>query len=151
MSRRISGNKGFVGLPLEDHDDDEDDSNDMNSSVHSGISRRRSLGGRRRSSFGSHSSKSPGSSAEQSRIAEMYKNVIKMSSENVRIWMNVGTEYRPEFYQQSNLNLLSNLLSSQKINDKNSWNLDLIDHMGNLIKGDATGSRGVNFQKVKIS
>ena len=84
MSRRISGNKGFVGLALEDHDDDEDDSNDMNSSVHSGISRRRSLGGRRRSSFGSHSAKSPGSSAEQSRIAEMYKNVIKMSSENVR-------------------------------------------------------------------
>jgi hypothetical protein len=94
MSRRISGNKGFVGLPVEDNDDDEDDSNDM-SSVHSGISRRRSLGGRRRSSFGSHSSKSPGSSAEQSRIAEMYKNVIKMSSENVRITNSVDREYCP--------------------------------------------------------
>lgn len=83
LKRRLSSNKGLLGLNVED-DDDEDESNDMNSSGYGGISRRRSLGGRRRSSFGSHHSKSPGSSAEQSRIAEMYKNVIKMSTENVR-------------------------------------------------------------------
>jgi hypothetical protein len=83
MSRRISANKGFIGQPLEDHDDDEG-SNDLNTSIHSGISRRRSLGGRRRSSFGSHTSKNASSSVDQTRIAEMYKNVIKMSSENVR-------------------------------------------------------------------
>jgi hypothetical protein len=85
MSRRISGNKGFVGQPLEDHDDDDEGPNNLNTSIHSGISRRRSLGGRRRSSFGSHSSKNASSSVDQTRIAEMYKNVIKMSSENVRI------------------------------------------------------------------
>jgi hypothetical protein len=95
QKRRISANKGFSDLPTHDHDDDdEDDSNAMNFSA--GISRRRSLGGRRRSSFGSHNSKSPASSAEQSRIAEMYKNVIKMSSENVsKIMMKieVGDDY----------------------------------------------------------
>jgi hypothetical protein len=36
----------------------------------------------------------------------------------------------------------------QKINNKNSWNFDLIDQMGSIIKSDSTGSRGVNFQKV---
>ena len=44
----------------------------------------------------------------------------------------------------------SHFANLQKINNKNSWSLDLIDHMGNLIKGDATGARGVNFQKVTI-
>ena len=115
--RRISGNKGNL-LPVHDQDDNDDD--DCRS-VQSGVSsRRRSLGGRRRSSFGSHSSKTPMSSAEQSRIAEMYKTVIKMSSEN-------------------------------KINMKNSWQYDLIDHMGNLIKDDATGQRGINFQKASCT
>lgn len=84
--RRLSNNKGFLGQSAEDDDDDDDNiTHGMNSSGRGGISNRRSLGGRRRSSFGSHSSKSPGSSIEQSRIAEMYKNVIKMSSENVRL------------------------------------------------------------------
>lgn len=55
------------------------------------------------------------SESEQSRIVEMYKTVIQMSSEN-------------------------------KLTEKNSWNFDLIDHMGRLIKDE---SKGVNFQKVK--
>lgn len=84
MSRRISSNRGFVGLPLGGNDDEDEETNEKDLSTHSNISRRRSLGGRRRSSFGSHSSKSPGSAVEQSRIAEMYKNVIKLSFENVR-------------------------------------------------------------------
>jgi hypothetical protein len=37
------------------------------------------------------------------------------------------------------------LSSENKINAKNSWNLDLIDNMGEVIMGDR---RGVNFQKV---
>ena len=115
--RRISLSKGNLLAVQDDHDDQDDDCR----SVQSGVSsRRRSLGGRRRSSFGSHSSKTPVSSAEQSRIAEMYKTVIKMSSEN-------------------------------KINMKNSWQYDLIDHMGNLIKDDATGQRGINFQKASCT
>jgi condensin complex subunit 2 len=36
----------------------------------------------------------------------------------------------------------------QKLNEKNSWNFDLIDHMGGLIKDD---SRGVNFQKASCT
>lgn len=80
--RRISSNKGFVGLSAEDDEDDDI----PKVAGHGGVSRRRSLGGRRRSSFGSHSSRaSPGSSVDQSRIAEMYTRVIKMSSENVRV------------------------------------------------------------------
>ena len=81
VKRRISASKGTLAIPVE-HDDDNDDF-DNRSVASNGGSRRRSLGGRRRSSFGSHSSKTPVSSAEQSRIAEMYKTVIKMSSENV--------------------------------------------------------------------
>lgn len=82
----FSSNKGLLGLAVDDIDDDDDETSSINSSSFGGISRRRSLGGRRRSSFGSHNSKSPASSADQTRIAEMYKNVIKMSSENVRFY-----------------------------------------------------------------
>ena len=77
--RRISANKSALELPVHERDDD----NEVNTSGFGGISRRRSLGGRRRSSFGSHTSKNSLSAVEQSRIAEMYKTVIKMSSENV--------------------------------------------------------------------
>ena len=83
--RRISNNQGFVGLPADDHDsDDDENTREMKSGGHGGFSRRRSLGGRRRSSFGSHNSKSPASSAEQVRIAESYKIAMKMSFDNVR-------------------------------------------------------------------
>ena len=90
--RRLSNNKGFLGQLAEEEDDDDDNNikHGMNSGGRGGISNRRSLGGRRRSSFGSHSSKSPGSSVEQSRIAEMYRNVIKMSSENVRLLLDIS-------------------------------------------------------------
>jgi len=38
--------------------------------------------------------------------------------------------------------------SENKLNEKNSWNYDLIDHMGGLIKDE---SRGVNFQKASCT
>ena len=34
---------------------------------------------------------------------------------------------------------------------KNSWQYDLIDHMGNLIKDESTGQRGINFQKASCT
>ena len=40
--------------------------------------------------------------------------------------------------------------SENKITSKNSWDLNLIDHMGQLIKED-TGHRGVNFQKASCT
>jgi Condensin complex subunit 2 len=56
--------------------------------------------------------------AKQEQLAEKYRLIIKMSSEN-------------------------------KITVKNSWSLDLIDNMGEMILGEAaSGRRGVNFQKV---
>lgn len=41
------------------------------------------------------------------------------------------------------------LSSENKINAKNSWNLDLIDHMGQLIKEDS--KKEVNFQKASCT
>ena len=40
---------------------------------------------------------------------------------------------------------------AQKINCKNSWTLELIDHMGELIVDETNdrGEKGINFQKVK--
>lgn len=43
------------------------------------------------------------------------------------------------------------LSSENKINEKNSWSLDLIDHMGKLIKEESSTSRGVNFQKASCT
>ena len=43
------------------------------------------------------------------------------------------------------------LSSENKINDKNSWNLDLIDNMGKLLKDDSRQQRGVNFQKASCT
>jgi hypothetical protein len=60
---------------------------DENISPNSNLNRfsmgRKSLAARRRSSVGGISSRPPLSEAEQMRIAEMYKTVIQMSSENV--------------------------------------------------------------------
>ena len=43
------------------------------------------------------------------------------------------------------------LSSENKINDKNSWNLDLIDNMGKILKDDSRQQRGVNFQKASCT
>ena len=52
------------------------------SNISSSSSRRNSLGLRRRSSFGGAVKLSAMSNAEQTRVADMYKTVIKLSSEN---------------------------------------------------------------------
>jgi hypothetical protein len=72
---------------------------------------------------------------EQNRIAEMYKTVIQMSSENV---IKILPRYKS----------VLTVFYMQKLNEKNSWNFDLIDHMGKLIKDEG---QGVNFQKVSFS
>jgi len=43
--------------------------------------------------------------------------------------------------------------TENKINDKNSWSLELIDHMGDLIREDSSnhGEKGVNFQKASCT
>jgi len=105
-------------------DDDSDEENSINGSPvpgagkPGGASRGSGTGQvRRRSSFGGARFKNE---EEQTRIVNMYTNIIKMSSEN-------------------------------KINEKNSWGLDLIDHMGKLIKADSSKQRGVNFQKASCT
>ncbi len=140
--RRLS--RGHALLTIEEDEDFVDENVNNIDTNKVGIAKRRksSIGGsnngnnKRRTgsstSFGGISSKnkSPASKnnqngQEQERLADMYKTIIKMSSEN-------------------------------KINAKNSWNLDLIDHMGALIKNDETSSndknhRGVNFQKASCT
>ncbi len=78
--RRLSNTNSSFALQSDDDDDDFNDESiieTMNTSSRNG----------RRSSFGRVSiGKSPSnSSAENNRLAEMYKVVIKMSSENVTI------------------------------------------------------------------
>lgn len=86
--RRLSGGLGLLGAAGEDSSDDEKSFVVTPIKSPSGNGRRRSsfggtfANGRRRSSFGGGLSKLK-SSDEQSRIADMYKLVIKMSSENV--------------------------------------------------------------------
>lgn len=120
--------RGNTALTVE-HDEEYENEENVNVNNVGTASRRKSLGGgqrrRSRSSFGGIASgNSPKkSSAEQARLAEMYKTVIKLSSEN-------------------------------KINAKNSWGLDLIDHMGKMIRDDAVAEKnklGVNFQKASCT
>ena len=113
--RRLSGGRSNLALAIEDDDLDAE-----YASVPKILS-----SGRRRSSFGGGllGGTSPFKARpDQNRLAEMYKVIIKMSSEN-------------------------------KINAKNSWDLNLIDHMGQLIKDETSerGHRGVNFQKASCT
>mgnify|MGYP001329860615 CR=1 FL=1 len=95
--RRLSNGSALLG-PLPDEFDDKENSvvmEDDDEFVGKPKSRRRSIGGRRSSIGGRRRSsvassllsvKSPfTASVEQARLAEMYKTVIKMSSENVRV------------------------------------------------------------------
>jgi condensin complex subunit 2 len=77
--------------------------------------------GRRKSSIAPKSpAKGSREYAKQEELAEKYRLIIKLSSEN-------------------------------KISAKNSWSLDLIDNMGEMIMNDASASRGVNFQKASCT
>ena len=87
--RRLSAGSTVMGLAIEDEDFDLDDAC---LTTGGGSDRRRSntsttSRSSRRASFGSALSSArsaKNSQQEQSRIADMYKTVIKLSSENVR-------------------------------------------------------------------
>lgn len=86
--RRLSQGSPALMALVDDDDIEQENEIDPMALVHaSGSSRhgRKSIspGSRRRSSFGGLQKSPTKSSAEQARIAEMYKNVIKLSSENV--------------------------------------------------------------------
>lgn len=86
--RRLSGGLGLVGGPLIDESDED---NEELSAVNSPIVRKNKGSSRRGSmnfmgSMMMSGARSPTlNPVEQSRIAEMYKTVIQMSSENVRL------------------------------------------------------------------
>lgn len=85
--RRLSSGNGLVGGPFVDEDEDDEEELDiLNSSLNS-VPRRQSGSGRRgsRSFMGAMmgARSPPLNPIEQNRIAEMYKTVIQMSSENV--------------------------------------------------------------------
>ncbi|CAM9416184.1 unnamed protein product [Chrysoparadoxa australica] len=77
--------------------------------------RRSSFGARRLSGFGGGGGGGE-SAADQTKLAEMYSAIIKLSSEN-------------------------------KINAKNSWSLNLIEHMDHMLYGEGK----VNFQKASCT
>ena len=82
--RRLSQGSSVLGLQIEDDEFDLGDVTGKESRKSSGSTTSR---GSRRASFGSALSSarnSKHSAQEQSRIADMYKMVIKLSSENVR-------------------------------------------------------------------
>jgi hypothetical protein len=81
--RRLSSGSGLLSLCADDDSDDDDLSVTLQEkSIYTFPKKANS---RRRSSFGgANSSKNPINAVEQARIAEMYKTVIQMSSENVR-------------------------------------------------------------------
>ncbi len=65
-----------------------------------------------------------------------------------------GARFKNEEEQTRIVGMYTNIIklsSENKINEKNSWNLDLIDHMGKLIKADSSKQRGVNFQKASCT
>ncbi|KAF0765787.1 hypothetical protein AaE_002966, partial [Aphanomyces astaci] len=76
-------------------------------------------------------------------VSEMYSTIIKMSSENVRIYIYIYL-YIP----------------STKINSKNSWSLHLIDHIDDILSGkrhddepadSAAATDTYNFQKASCT
>lgn len=116
--RRLSNGSGVLGLDLVDDEDD----------VPIAPPRRRSI-------IPAQSSRD--AEKDQGRIAEMYKTIIKMSSENV---CSICFQLYYAF------------ISMQKINAKNSWNLDLIDHMDKIISDEANeNGNDVNFQKASCT
>jgi hypothetical protein len=90
--RRLSSGSGLLSLCADDDSDDDDLSVTLQEkSIYTFPKKANS---RRRSSFGgANSSKSPINAVEQARIAEMYKTVIQMSSENVRTSFVVTTSF----------------------------------------------------------
>lgn len=90
MAKRRLSNRSATGSLLGEITEDEDNYADDTDgdSVFGGNNRRKSMmgGKNRRHSAG-------GSAAEQARIAEMYKTVIKLSSENVSVYQQTIREW----------------------------------------------------------
>lgn len=90
IKRRLSKGSNILLLPFED--EIEENEIDPMAEINSGVSNnsrnsgRNSNNGRRGSLFGALKNASPSKiAAEQLRLAEMYKTVIKLSTENVRV------------------------------------------------------------------
>lgn len=126
--RRLSVGSNLLNQLYEDDIEEENEIDPMaeiyNVNISKGSGKRRSsVGSRRMSVFGNNLKNQLSPSkvlAEQNRIADMYKAVIQLSTEN-------------------------------KLNEKNSWSFDLIDHMGSIIKEESKDQRGVNFQKASCT
>ena len=81
----------------------------------------------RRKSFGAPLARTPagGDGPTNAQIANMYQTALKLSTENV--W--------PTARSQNAHQLTCIGVPPQKINQKNTWSLSLIDHIGELCSG----------------
>jgi hypothetical protein len=145
--RRLSQGKALIGVSFKDDFIDDNDIACKGSDLMEFVDpakkeAMKKSGSRRKSIFGvpNLGQKSPPlNSDEQKRIVDMYKVVIQMSTENVRKFKIIN--------HMCPLYIINIFTHVQKLNEKNSWNYDLIDHMGRLLKDE---DKEVNFQKVTI-
>lgn len=100
----------------------------------------------------------PDDCLDKQQILELFQNCIKLASENVCnlrflcvcfpfffnawIWV-VNVELEMCFFFV--------LILMQKINQKNTWELSLIDHLCDIIKVEQEDDAETNFQKVSIT
>lgn len=86
------------------------------------------------------------------QIVELFQNCIKLASENVIDF--IPTSHLSSFeFSSSFFNFLSLFFGSvfgvQKINQKNTWDLRLIDHLSEIIRVEDDDAE-TNFQKVFV-
>jgi condensin complex subunit 2 len=102
---------------------------------------------------GSKESVSPGPEKEKTEKSGKDKSGRRRSAGGRRRSSFGGARFQNDEEQQRCVAAYTSIIkmsSENKINDKNSWNLDLIDNMGKLIKSDSN-KRGVNFQKASCT
>lgn len=76
---------------------------------------------------------------------ELYHGCMKLFSDNV---CTVFSSLSVMYCLFSGLDFLLSLFAIQKINQKNTWELGLIDHLSEVIKVDEEEDTETNFQKV---
>lgn len=79
------------------------------------------------------------------QIMELFQNCIKLASENV------GNAFRSDFCADFYVWWINSFwvcVGLQKINQKNTWELGLIDHLCDIIKVEEENDVETNFQKV---
>ena len=91
------------------------------------------------------------------QILELFQNCIKLASENVRTFSFItlfGLNFVLGF---SMFRVVVELILcyaliclAQKINQKNTWELNLIDHLTEIIKVEEENDMETNFQKVTL-